>query len=143
ASLSKGDIFGLVNAFRRVDPNNPNALQMITLPWVNGPNEQGQAVLNLKQPDAEQVLAQLRRFGAPIGSASAAATRVKPAEVKVRVLNGTGVSGQAASTIAALEQAGFPPAGTGNGTHSAVTTIRYLPGAIDKAKLVQSYVGVG
>jgi LCP family protein required for cell wall assembly len=143
ASLSKGDIFGLVNTFRKVDPNNANALQMITVPWVNGPDQAGQAVLNLKQPDAEQVLAQLRQFGRPIGSPSGAPTGVKPAEVKVRVLNGTGVSGQAGTTIAALERAGFPPAGTGNGTHSAVTTIHYAPGAIDKAKLVQSYVGVG
>jgi LCP family protein required for cell wall assembly len=141
-ALSKGDIFGLVNTFRRVDPNNPNALQMITLPWINGPNQQGQAVLDLKQPDAEQVLAQLRQFGHPISSSSAA-SRVKPAEVKVRVLNGTGVSGQAGSTITALEHAGFPPAGTGNGAHSARTSIHYLPGTLDKAKLVQSYLGVG
>jgi LCP family protein required for cell wall assembly len=143
-ALSKGDIFGLVNTFRRVDPNNPNALQMITLPWINGPSQQGQAVLSLKQPDAEQVLAQLREFGHPIGSSSSAApSSVKPAEVKVRVLNGTGVSGQAGSTIAALEHAGFPPAGTGNGAHGARTSIHYLPGMLDKAKLVQSYLGVG
>ncbi|MBV8950509.1 MAG: LCP family protein [Actinobacteria bacterium] len=142
AALGKGDIFSLVNAFRRVDPNNANALQMITLPWVNGPMQQGQAVLNLKQPDADQVLAQLRQFGTPIGSSSAPSS-VKPAQVKVRVLNGTGVSGQAASTVNALEQAGFPGAGTGNGTHTALTSIHYLPGMLDKAKLVQSYLGVG
>ncbi len=142
SALGKGDIFGLVNAFRRVDPNSPNALQMVTLPWVNGAPQQGQSVLDLKQPDADQVLAQLRRFGAAIGSSPSRAT-VKPAEVKVRVLNGTGISGQAASTINALEQAGFPGAGTGNGTHSALTSIHYLPGMIEKAKLVQSYIGVG
>jgi LCP family protein required for cell wall assembly len=139
AALSKGDIFSLVNAFRRVDPTNPNALQMTTLPWINGPNQQGQAVLNLKQPDADQVLERLRRFD--LGASTV--TAVKPAEVKVRVLNGTGTSGQAASTIGALEQAGFTPAGTGNGARSTATSVHYLPGAVEKAKLVQSYLGVG
>jgi len=144
AALSKGDIFNLVNTFRNVDPNNANALQMITLPWVNGPTEQGQAVLNLKQPDAEQVLAQLRLFGSPLASPGSATSRVKPAEVKVRVLNGTGIGGQAATTINALEQAGFPGAGTANGTRSTQTSIHYLPGTVDKAQLVQSYLaGVG
>jgi LCP family protein required for cell wall assembly len=144
AALSKGDIFNLVNTFRNVDPNNANALQMITLPWVNGPTEQGQAVLNLKQPDAEQVLAQLRLFGSPLASPGSASSRVKPAEVKVRVLNGTGIGGQAATTINALEQAGFPGAGTANGTRSTQTSIHYLPGTVDKAQLVQSYLaGVG
>ena len=142
SALSKGDIFGLVNAFRRVDPNSPNALQMVTLPWVNGAPQQGQAVLNLKEPDAEQVLAQLRVFGKPIASPGSAPS-VKPAEVKVRVLNGTGVSGQAATTLTELEKAGFPGAGTGNGVHSARTSIHYLPGMLEKAKLVQSYLGVG
>jgi LCP family protein required for cell wall assembly len=136
--MSKGDIFGLVNAFRHVDPNDPAALQMITLPWRTGPSQQGQSVLYMKQPDAEQVLAQLRSFG-PI--ATPGTSSVRPAEVKVRVLNGTGVTGQAASTIADLERAGFTPAGTGNAQHASQTVIRYLPGNEAGARLVQTYLG--
>ncbi|HZR12889.1 MAG TPA: LCP family protein [Acidimicrobiia bacterium] len=136
--MSKGDIFGLMNAFRKVDPNNPNTLQMVTLPWKNGPDQQGQSVLYLKQPDADQVLAQLRSFGS---AGSAGSSTVKPAEVKVRVLNGTGINGQAAAASSALVNAGFVPAGTGNGQHTSTTTVRYLPSEQEKAALVQQYLG--
>ncbi|HEX4778644.1 MAG TPA: LCP family protein [Acidimicrobiia bacterium] len=136
--MSKGDIFGLMNAFRKVDPNDPNTLQMVTLPWKTGPNQGGQSVLYLKQPDADQVLARLREFG-PIAAADVG--NVKPAEVKVRVLNGTGINGQAGAASRALVDAGFVPAGTGNGQHASSTTVRYLPNAHDKAALVQRYLG--
>ena len=39
------------------NPNDPNRVQTTTLPWKTGPTQQGQDVLYLKQPDADQVQA--------------------------------------------------------------------------------------
>jgi LCP family protein required for cell wall assembly len=104
--FSNSNLFALVNAFRKVDPSDPSQVQSTTLPWQTGPNQGGQEVLYLKQPDADQVLSELRNFNStpPANTPGASTPSAAPstAAVHVRVLNASGVSGAAARTLAAL-----------------------------------------
>jgi LCP family protein required for cell wall assembly len=133
--MSRGDLLGLVNAFRKVDPNAPGALEMVTLP--NEPG--GGGTLQLKQPDADAMLARLRDDG----KHHAAVASVKPGDVRVQVLNASGVTGLAGRTLDELERAGFVGAGAGNTSRATGTSVRYASGAADKAALVQARLGRG
>jgi LCP family protein required for cell wall assembly len=139
AGFSRGDLFTLVDAFRAVNPSDPSQLQTETLPWQTGPTQQGQDVLYLRQPDASQVLTALRDFGG--GSSSGTTSAIAPSSVRVRVLNGSGVNGAAAKTLASLEKAGFAGAGTGNNPQGQVPTseIRYPNGSAAAATLLSTY----
>ena len=144
-AFSRGDLFTLVDAFRTVDPHDPSHVQTATLPFKTGPTQQGQDVLYLKQPDADQVLSALRDFsggsGGPSPSAPSPGSSATPASVHVRVLNASGVSGAAARTLATLQRDGFTGAGTGNDPRQLITTgeIRYRSGGVAAARLLAGY----
>ena len=57
--LSKNDVLTLVDAFRTVNPKDTGHVQFATMPWSEGPNQSGQNVLYLKEPDADAVIARL------------------------------------------------------------------------------------
>jgi LCP family protein required for cell wall assembly len=136
--LGTGDIKKLITSFRRVDPNDPNSLQMVTFPTVPGPQSARLgAVLEAKQPDADTVLARLRQFGPP----PEVQNGPKPSEIRVRVLNGSGQNGIASRTGTELQQQGFVNVGVGNESRARVTEVHYRPGSIDKARVVRSYIG--
>jgi LytR cell envelope-related transcriptional attenuator len=136
--LGTGDIKKLITSFRRVDPNDPNSLEMVTLPTAPGPTTQRLgAVLEAKQPDADAVLARLRQFG----PAPELANGPAPSEVRVRVLNGSGQNGIASKTGTDLQQQGFVSVGVGNQGRVNATEVRYRPSSLDKARVVQSYLG--
>jgi hypothetical protein len=59
----------------------------------------------------------------------------------VRVFNGSGQSGQASKTGTELQQQGFVTAGVGNQARVSATQIHYRTGSLDKARVVQSYLG--
>jgi len=136
--LGTGDIKKLVTSFRRVDPNDPNSLEMVTLPTVPGPtNSSLGSILEANQPDADAVLARLRQFG----PAPTQQNGPKPSEIRVRVFNGSGQSGQASKTGTDLQQQGFVTAGVGNQPRVTATQIHYRTRSLDKARVVQSYLG--
>jgi LCP family protein required for cell wall assembly len=64
-NLSRRDINALIHAFLDVDPNNPQDLEMVTIPW----EQQGDQLVP-KQPDADLVTARLAAFGSSAGSAA-------------------------------------------------------------------------
>lgn len=137
-ALNSDDIKKLITSFRRVDPNDPNSLQMVTFPTVPGPqNSRLGSILEVKQPDADAVLARLRQFG----PAPTQQNGPKPSEIRVRVFNGSGQSAQAAKTGTELQQQGFVTAGVGNQPRVTATQIHYRTGSLDKARVVQSYLG--
>jgi LCP family protein required for cell wall assembly len=72
--LSKDDILSLVDAFRTINPNDTSHVQFATLPWAEGPNQQGQSVLYVAEPDADAVLARLG--GSPPNSTTVAIQHV-------------------------------------------------------------------
>ena len=131
------DALRLVQAFR---PVGPAGIEMVALPT------RSVGAHLAVTPDSQPILARLRGEGggAPGGEASAApASKVAPADVKVRVLNGTGTPGVAGDTAADLGAAGFSPAGSGDADTFgyARTEIRYAPGAQAKAALLARYLG--
>jgi polyisoprenyl-teichoic acid--peptidoglycan teichoic acid transferase len=139
--LGTDDIKKLIRSFRRVDPNDPQSLEMVTFPTVSGPsNSRLGSTLQAKDPDAEAVLARLRQFG-PVPTQQ---NGPKPSEIRVRVFNGSGQNGLASKTGTELQQQGFVNVGVGNQPRLNATEVHYRPGSLDKARVVQSYLsGVG
>jgi LCP family protein required for cell wall assembly len=136
--LGTGDIKKLITSFRRVDPNDPNSLEMVTFPTVPGrQNSRLGSILEAKQPDADAVLARLRQFG----PAPDLQKGPKPSEIRVRVLNGSGQNGIAATTGTELQQQSFVNVGVGNVSRVNATQVHYRPGSLDKARVVRSYLG--
>jgi polyisoprenyl-teichoic acid--peptidoglycan teichoic acid transferase len=134
--LSRGDINKLIRSFRRVDPNDPESLQMVTFPTVPGSSGTLGSILEVKQPEAEEVLARLRQF-----AAAPAEKQPKPSDVRVRVVNGSGQNGLAGKTQGELQREGFVTVGVGNKPAVRATEVRFRPGSQDKAAVVQRYLG--
>jgi len=135
--FDKRDAFDLVEAFRSVHPDDTSALEFVTFPFTEG-HAGGQAVLFPDRGAAAPLLERIRRFGEP-----EAATSVRPRDVRVKVLNGSGRDGIAQETMTGLAAAGFIRAGTGNDERGRVpvTEVRYGNGAEAKARLLLQYVG--
>ena len=141
----------LVRSFLAVS-KNPDALQFDTLPWTDGARQAGQQVLYVKKPDADVVLARLRGEAPiptpPTADAGAGATgataapAIRPVDVRVKVLNASGVQNGAANAQSALAPIGFANGGIGNDTRGEIakTEIRYKPGDEAKAQLVAAHV---
>jgi hypothetical protein len=97
--------------------------------------------------DAQPILARLRGETPPAAggeaSATAKAPKVTPADVKVRVLNGTGTAGVAGDTAGELSRAGFSPSGSGDADTFgyARTEIHYPAAAQAKAAFLARYLG--
>jgi hypothetical protein len=104
----------------------------------------------VKQPEADAVLAQLRGESPPPAPSTtvapaATATPLRASDVRVRVLNASGVTGAAATADQALTNLGFVSGGISNYTGAALTTtqIHYRPGDEPKAQLVAGVVPGG
>jgi LCP family protein required for cell wall assembly len=138
--LSSDDILRLVKTFRNVDPKQPGALEMETLPVVPAPSDPNRLVVD--EAKAEPVLSRLRSFG---DTPTTTPTSVDPSDVTVEVLNGTTVSGAAGTALARLQERSFSPGSPSDAGRSvAKTEVRYATGALAKAQLVARFLaGVG
>jgi LCP family protein required for cell wall assembly len=130
------ELLALVRAFRDVDPSDPNGLQTMTLP-VQGAGDNVNLVL--KQPDADDLFQRLNTFG----GTPAPPKNIPPDQIKVHVLNGTGVANQANSVLQTLvTQYHFVSAGAGDASApAAITEVHYRPQQLDAARAVQTYLG--
>ena len=141
----------LVRAFMGLTSGDGAGLQFETLPWYDpGKPVGGQSAILVKQPEADAVLAQLRGEAPPPAptttvAPSGQAAPLRPSDVRVRVLNGSGVTGAAATADQALANLGFVGGGIGNYTGPPVTSsqIHYRPGDEAKAQLVAGVVPGG
>jgi LCP family protein required for cell wall assembly len=140
-SLSTNDILRLINAFRDVNPDDPNAIATTTIP-THGAVISRQDVLELTQPDANILLTALRTF-TPANTTATPANGPRPSTIRVRVLNrASGIAGTAGKALTSFQQDGFVAAGVGNVARNVTKTeVRYASGALEKAKVVQSYLG--
>jgi hypothetical protein len=79
---------------------------------------------------------------APAETPAEAPATVDPSEVSVLVLNGSGISGLAASAKGELEAAGFTVTGTGNADDAdhTQTLVRYATGEEDQAATVAAQI---
>jgi LCP family protein required for cell wall assembly len=148
----------LVKAFLGLADGN-GGLTFTTLPWDGPATRDGQSVLLVKQPDADAVFSILKGETAPptatpstqaatgtsgtsgsgsSGSSGSSTAAVRPVDVRVQVLNGSGVQGAAGEASQALTSLGFPSGGIGNDSRGTVakTEVRYKPGQEAKAALV-------
>ncbi|HEY3141362.1 MAG TPA: LCP family protein [Acidimicrobiales bacterium] len=149
--LTPGAIFDLAKKFRDFDPNS---LQNQTLPVVGDTGPGGASIQRLVQGQAEPVLAQFR--DAPVGSdpppdpgggsgtGDGAVTTATPDTVRLTVLNGTGVSGQASEAGDALSGVGFGIVdrrdAQGADAGQPRTVIRYPAGLYAQADLIRRYL---
>jgi LCP family protein required for cell wall assembly len=137
----------LVRAFMGLTSDGPG-LQFETLPWSDpGKPVGGQAVVLVKQPEADAVFARLRgdvvTEPAPVSTAAPTTPAViRPSDVRVKVLNGSGITGAAGDADQELANRGFVSGGVGNATGGTVakSEIRYRPEDAGKAQLVAGLV---
>ncbi|MEP6622805.1 MAG: LCP family protein [Acidimicrobiia bacterium] len=135
--LSSDDILRLVKTFRNVDPKQPGALEMQTLPVVPAPSDPNRLVVD--QAQADPVLARLRSFG---DTPTTTPASVQPSDVTVQVLNGTNVTGAAGTALAHLQERSFSPGSPSDAPSPvAKTQVRYAAGALAKAQLVARFLG--
>ncbi|HEX4491171.1 MAG TPA: LCP family protein [Acidimicrobiia bacterium] len=140
SGMGLNDFLSLVRAFRSVDPT---AVVMDTLPVTEG-HVDGNDVLFIDQAKAAPYLQQLRTFISQTKPAKV--PDIAPNDITVQVLNGSGVKGIAGATKTALTGFGFADggaAGDADRSDYAQTEVRYVPGALGKAQVVASYLGVG
>jgi LCP family protein required for cell wall assembly len=138
--LDLDSLLRLGRTFRSLDPN---AVTQFQLPVVGAVGSGGASVLKIPTKDTPTVEAILEVFrGVPQETAQApeATPEVLPAGVTVRVLNGSGISGQASDVTSSLRQAGFSTQAPGTTTPIARTTVRYAPGQQAQAALVARYL---
>jgi LCP family protein required for cell wall assembly len=131
--FGRTDAFRLAAGFSSEDAETGPAT--VTVPTETATRE-GQEVLDATS-EADPLFAQLRDFDTVVAPVSGDA---KPEDVKVKVLNASGVSGAAAGALAGLEAQGFKGAGTGNARGRQTTEVRYAPGNEAGADLVANLV---
>ena len=127
--LTADDIIHLGAAFRAFDPGS---LVTYSLPTRSG-SAGGASILRLEDDEAQPILDRFR--GTDRGE-------LRPRDVRVLVLNGSGINGHAARTSEGLTAAGFGAAGTGEAERFDVTQplVRYTSGNEAKARLVARYL---
>ncbi|HET7722551.1 MAG TPA: LCP family protein, partial [Acidimicrobiales bacterium] len=143
SALSTKDLTALGRRFSSLDPDK---VILRTLP-TDPADIDGKSVLKLQTAQAQPMI-DLLNGKAPLDSTpttvagpttTAPAPGAKPADVKVRVLNGVGTAGLAGKTAASLTGAGYVVADKGDAPALAPkTTITYAAGQLAKAQLVQS-----
>jgi LCP family protein required for cell wall assembly len=133
--LRPSDLMDLGQRFRNFNPTN---LQKYSLPVDDAVRGNAQ-VLELRADEAEPILAIFR--GTPgDGSGGETAADLVPGQVRVQVLNGSRVDGQARDMTDALTRLGFVPVTPADADTTMSTTVRYAPGKGEMARLVARYL---
>lgn len=133
-ALDLRDALRLGKMFRSLAPD---AVTQYQLPVANAVTAGGADVLKILPKDQPAVDEILDVFRGTVPPAPAPPT---PAATSVRVLNGSGVAGQAGNVASALRVAGFSAGEPGSTTATARTVVRYADGQQEKADLVTRYL---
>jgi LCP family protein required for cell wall assembly len=105
-------------------------------------NVGGAAVLQVSQPDADNVFERFRT-GAIFDQVPSGDATVAPEDVELVVLNGSGVEGLAGQTAEELEAGGFVVRDVGNAPETTTTVVRYPDGQEAQARTVADQVPGG
>lgn len=136
SDLSARDIANLGKQFQSLAPDT---LAQFQIPVVN--DRLGQAAVvrirDADRPRVDEIMNVFRGVQAP------GPVAVDPSAVTVRVLNGSGVAGQAGAAAAALQALGFQVPSPGNASETDRTTILYGPEQGGKAALLELYLAAG
>jgi LCP family protein required for cell wall assembly len=126
SGMSVSDLVRIAESFHNLSSQNVQFITVPNGPWPPNPNR-----VEFMQPQAGQVLAAIARdmtvpkvstTPAPGSSGGAQVLTTSPANVKVEVLNGSGVSRVASEAAAGLTSRGFDVTGTGDAPNFAYTT---------------------
>ena len=144
SAMSTKDILNLARRFRSLDPDS---VDMLTLPTEDAKVRIGgdaAAVLKVQYPEAREALDRLTGR-VPATGPRAPAANLKPSDVRLRLLNGTGFDGLAGRVSGDLQRAGFVVADSGDADifRYERTVIRYDPRQVAKAQLLQHSLGSG
>jgi LCP family protein required for cell wall assembly len=139
SALSTQDITRLGKRFKSLEPE---AVDMLTLPTDGFRTAAGASVLRLRATEARTIINRFNGVGQTDTPTNGPVPKIPPATVRVLVLNGTGVNGQAGQVQRQLNTAGFGTGGIGDARtyNNPVTQIRYGAGQLQKAQLLQAYV---
>jgi LCP family protein required for cell wall assembly len=137
--MSTSDMVTLGKKFKSL---NPDTVDMLTLP-TTAVTIGGADVLKLNKEEAQPFLDRINGLEPPPEPGAGALPR--PGEVRVRILNGNGSEGGASRAREALQKPGFNVADTGDADKYSYrqSIIRYAPGQLPKAQLLQSYLEAG
>ena len=140
STFSTDDIFRVGKRFRSLEPE---AVDMLTLP-VDNVRVRGAAVLRLRTAEAQLIIDRFNAISS-VADQSGPPPSIPPGGVRVRVLNGSGVPGQAGQVMRQLNARGFGAGGVGDaqGFGHALSEIRYGSGQLAKAQLLQAYLTGG
>ena len=125
AGMSVSDLLQIGESFRSLSSQNVQFITVPNQPWTQNPNR-----VQFLQPQASQVFAAIARdqtvpkvssTPAPSSSGGAQVLTTSPANVKVEVLNGSGVTHIASQAAAGLTSRGFDVTGTGDAPNFAYT----------------------
>jgi LCP family protein required for cell wall assembly len=126
AGMTVSDLVGIGQSFRNLSGQNVQFITVPNEPWTQNANR-----VQLMQPQAGQVFAAIARDmtvpkvsttpQASTGSGGARVLTTSPGNVKVKVLNGSGVSRVASTAAAGLTSRGFNVTGTGDAPDFAYT----------------------
>jgi LCP family protein required for cell wall assembly len=126
SGMSVSDLVQIGQSFRSLSGQNVQFITAPNEPWTQNANR-----IQLMQPQAGEVFAAIARdqtvpkvsaTPGPSSSAGAQVLTTSPANVKVEVLNGSGVPRVAGQAAAALTSRGFKVTGTGKAPNFAYTT---------------------
>jgi LCP family protein required for cell wall assembly len=125
SGMSVSDLLQIGESFRNLSSQNVQFITVPNQPWTQNPNR-----VQFLQPQAGQVFAAIARdqtvpkvSTTPVPSASGGAQvlTTSPANVKVEVLNGSGVAHIASEAATGLTSRGFDVTGTGDAPTFAYT----------------------
>jgi len=136
STMSSRDMVELARRFRSLDPDT---VEMETLPATAYTTPGGAEVLRVNTPEAQPMIDKIN------GKPPPEPTTLRPGDVQVRVLNGSGGVGTASRAAGALRGVGFEVTGSGDADSFSYSTtvIRYIPTGLAKAQLLQRYLAVG
>jgi LCP family protein required for cell wall assembly len=136
-SIKIDDLVNLAKGFRSL---SSDTLTQYQIPVVNSTQPSGAATLDL---DPSKAVEREAHFDVFRGIDPKAPVAVAPSSVTIRVMNGSGVAGQAGDVAVALRGLQFATLDPGNAQRTSRTVIRYAPGQQAKAQLLERYLVAG
>lgn len=130
-NLGRDEVNQLIRAFKTVNVNDPNSLEMITLPVAADP--QNPTVTLVPGAGADDVVARLNTFGA-----SGPKPLPAPSQVSVDVVDASGKE-FGPGIVDQMRKQGFKVTAGGSQPTVAVTEIRYAPEQLAAAETVLTY----
>jgi LCP family protein required for cell wall assembly len=128
SGLTFTDMYAIANSLKGLSSKALQFIMAPVVPYPPNPND----LVELNQPSADQLFRAIARDNHILKTARRAGhakaqplPTVKPRQVQLQVLNGTGVAGLAATTAGQLTARGFKVAGTGNAAAPGSTVIEY------------------